>query len=191
MPADTKILVENVLAGDRVAFNTLIELHQRLVLHVVYRMVSNRSDVEDICQDVFIKVYQHLPTFKFGSKLSTWIAKIAFNTTLNFLEKKKAVLFDDFSPDAFGLDNISCDQSGPDENIVDGEAASILQDEINRLPVHYRTIITLYHLHELSYKEIGEIMELPEGTVKSYLFRARRLLKDKLTLKYQTEELYQ
>lgn len=191
MLADTKILVENVLAGDRVAFNTLIELHQRLVLHVVYRMVSNRSDVEDICQDVFIKVYQHLPAFKFGSKLSTWIAKIAFNTTLNFLEKKKAVLFDDFSPDDIGLDSISCDQSRPDENIVDGEVASILQDEIDRLPVHYRTIITLYHLHEMRYKEIGEIMELPEGTVKSYLFRARRLLKNKLTLKYQTEELYQ
>lgn len=191
MNLDTKPLIEKSLAGDRNAFKALIEANQRLVMHVVYKMVSNHSDVEDICQDVFVKVYQNLSNFQFNSKLSTWIAKIAFNTTINFLEKKKVPLFDDFSPEDVTLDHLSGNGTLPDEFSEQGELSGILQDQIDHLPVQFRTILTLYHLDEMSYKEIGGIMDLPEGTVKSYLFRARKLLKDSLLSKYEEKELVQ
>ncbi len=191
MNLDTKLLIEKSLAGDRNAFKALIEANQRLVMHVVYKMVSNRSDVEDICQDVFVKVYQNLTGFKHDSKLSTWIAKIAYNTTINYLEKKKVPLFDDLSPEEVTLDHLSGNGTAPDEFSEQGELSGILQDQIDHLPVQFRTILTLYHLDEMSYKEIGEIMDLPEGTVKSYLFRARKLLKDSLLSKYEEKELVQ
>lgn len=191
MNVDTKPLIEKSLAGDRNAFKTIIEANQRLVMHVVYKMVSNFSDVEDICQDVFVKVYQNLAGFQYNSKLSTWIAKIAYNTTINFLEKKKVPLFDDFSPEEVTLDHLSGNGTAPDDFSEKGELSSILQYQIDHLPAQFRTILTLYHLDEMSYKEIGEIMDLPEGTVKSYLFRARKLLKDKLMSKYEVKELIQ
>ena len=191
MNLDTKLLIEKSLAGDRNAFKDLIEANQRLVMHVVYKMVSNRSDVEDICQDVFVKVYQNLTGFKHDSKLSTWIAKIAYNTTINYLEKKKVLLFDDHSPEEMTLDHLSGNGTAPDEFSEQGELSGILQDQIDHLPVQFRTILTLYHLDEMTYKEIGKIMDLPEGTVKSYLFRARKLLKDRLMSKYEVKELVQ
>ena len=191
MNLDTKPLIEKSLAGDRNAFKALIEANQRLVMHVVYKMVSNRSDIEDICQDVFVKVYQNLTGFKHDSKLSTWIAKIAYNTTINYLEKKKVPLFDDLSPEEMTLDHLSGNGTAPDDLSEQGELSGILKDQIDHLPVQFRTILTLYHLDEMTYKEIGKIMDLPEGSVKSYLFRARKLLKDSLLSKYEVKELVQ
>lgn len=138
-----------------------------------------------------MKVYQNLSVFQFEAKLSTWIAKIAYNRCLDFLEKKRALLYDDFSFEGNPVDNFSANDILPDESAEKKDLSIRLQTEIEKMPVQYRTILTLYHLDEMSYAEISEIMQLPEGTVKSYLFRARRLLKEKLMSKYQKEELWQ
>jgi RNA polymerase sigma-70 factor (ECF subfamily) len=186
---DSKLLVKKTLAGNKKAFESIIQQHQRLVSHIVFRMVANQADREDICQDVFVKVYQHLESFQFGSKLSTWIAKIAYNTCLNYLEKKKVLLFDDVSSDGRSMESLPGDTRGPDRLAEEKQTSSLLRKEIKKLPVRYRTIITLYHLDHMSYDEIAEAMELPQGTVKSHLFRARRLLKERLMSKYQPEDL--
>lgn len=186
---DSKLLVKRTLAGNKKAFESIVEQHQRLVSHVVFRMVQNPADREDICQDVFLKVYENLGGFKFESKLSTWIAKIAYNTCISYLEKKRIPLFDDLSQEERSLESFPSRVGGPDQIVEEKEASVLLRSEINTMPVHYRTILTLYHLDRMSYKEIGETMDLPEGTVKSYLFRARRLLKDRLMAKYQREDL--
>ncbi len=186
---DSELLVKKTLAGNKKAFESIIQQHQRLVSHVVFRMVQNPADREDVCQDVFLKVYEGLGGFKFESKLSTWIAKIAYNTCLNYLEKKTVPLFDDLTPEEQSLESFPSRVQGPDRIVEEKEASVLLRSEIDRMPVHYRTILTLYHLDQMSYKEIGETMDLPEGTVKSYLFRARRLLKDRLMAKYQREDL--
>ena len=94
---DQKLLVDRILAGDQSAFKTLINQYQRLVTHFVFRMIPSAADREDICQEVFMKAYQHLERFRFDSSLSTWIGRIAYNTCLNFLEKKKLPLYDDLS----------------------------------------------------------------------------------------------
>lgn len=186
---DNKLLVKKTLAGNKKAFESIIKLHQRLVSHIVFRMIHNPADQEDVCQDVFLKVYENLGGFKFESKLSTWIARIAYNSCLNYLEKKRVPLFDDLTPEERSLETVPGNASNPVDLVEGKEISVLLRSEIDRMPVHYRTILTLYHLDQMSYKEIGETMELPEGTVKSYLFRARRLLKDRLMSKYQPEDL--
>ncbi|KPK99362.1 MAG: hypothetical protein AMJ91_08105 [candidate division Zixibacteria bacterium SM23_73_3] len=186
---DDKLAVKRTLAGNKKAFESIIEKHQRLVSHIVFRMIQNPADREDICQDVFLKVYENLGGFQFESKLSTWIAKIAYNTCLNYLEKKRVPLFDDLSTEHGTLETVSDCSIRPDQIVEGREVSSLLQNEIEKMPVHYQTILTLYHLEQMSYREIEETMQLPEGTVKSYLFRARRLLKNRLMAKFKREDL--
>jgi len=152
-------------------------------------LVPNAADREDLCQDVFLKVYQNLNSFRHESKLSTWIAKIAYNTCINHLQKKKVPLFDDRSSDVQSLEEIPGDPMLPDGLTEKSDIAHRLQLEIGRMSLQYRTILTLYHLDEISYAEIGKIMNLPEGTVKSHLFRARKQLRNRLMSKYRKEEL--
>ncbi|MCB0291377.1 MAG: sigma-70 family RNA polymerase sigma factor, partial [Calditrichaeota bacterium] len=175
--------------------------YQRLVCHVVFRMVHNEEDREEICQDVFVKVYQNLSKFEQKSKLSTWIGRIAYNTCINYLKKKKVPLYEDLAPAESGesgssqnkgsyLDRVPGGAKLADETVSDKEMYKFLHEEIAQLPVQYRAILTLYHMDDLSYQEIGEIMSLPDGTVKSYLFRARKLLKERIIEKYPAEELW-
>ena len=185
-----KLLIKKILAGNNRAFQSLIEEYQRLVSHIVFKMINKEEDKEDICQDVFIKVYQNLSMFMFESKLSTWIGRIAYNTCINHLAKKKAPLFNDLSPEGISLDSFSDNNITPEKFTEDRDISSHLQTEISNMPAKFRTLLTLYHLDEMSYNEIGEIMGLPEGTVKSYLFRARKLLKERLMSKYKQEELW-
>ncbi len=188
--ADSSKLVEQILAGDKNSFRTLIKQYQRLVSHVVFRMIPAGPDQEDVSQEVFVKVYQNLTRFRFDSKLSTWIARIAYNTSLNFLDKKKLPLYDDLGDEDHQFEPIAPDQEArPDLSFEAVQTGSIIQKEIERLPAVYKTMVTLYHLDQMSYAEIAGIMKMPEGTVKSYLFRSRKMLKERLLKKYQREEL--
>ena len=187
--AESRHLINRIKSGDHNAFQTLIETYQRLVSHIVFRTIPNESDSEDICQDVFLKVYQNIAGFRFESKVSTWIARIAYNTCINYLQKKKVPLFDDHTFEDKTLNSVSGQSKLPDAITEGKDTASRLQTEIGALDVRYRTILTLYHLDEMSYAEIGKIMNLPEGSVKSYLFRARKRLRKKLLIQYQREEL--
>jgi len=188
---EIKRLIESVLSGNRGAFVRLVEMHKRLVSHMVFRMIQNEADREDLCQEVFMRVYDNLGSFRFQSKLSTWIGSVAFNTCANYLEKKRVPLYQDLGPGERTIDDCVDNSLNPDEIVERGDISSIIRREIDGLPIKYRTVITLYHLEEMSYKEIGSIANLPEGTVKSYLFRARRLLKEKLLSKFKTEDLWE
>ncbi len=188
---DSRQLVEKVLTGNPRAFQTFVDEYKNLVAHIVFRMIFTADVREDLCQDVFVKVYQNLYQFKFESKLSTWIARIAYNTCINYLEKKKAPLYDDLAPTNTSLDDFTDLSDMPDSLYETDNINEIVRKEIAQMPVKFRTILTLYHLDEMSYAEIGSITGLPEGTVKSYLFRARQFLKDRLIARYQPEEFYQ
>lgn len=184
---DQQNLVRQILDGDKNAFRTLVEQNQRLVSHIVFRMLPAGPDREDICQEVFLKAYQNLDRFRFDAKLSTWIATIARNCCLDFLAKKRLPFYDDLAVDGEMPEPAAPDSFSPEQITADGETSGILRREIDRLPPVYKTIVTLYHLDDLSYGEIGRILNMPEGTIKSYLFRARRLLKDRLTIQFQGE----
>lgn len=192
-----QLLVERVLRGDTPAFKTIIDQTEGLVAQIVCKMVHNREDMRDIVQDVYMKAFHKLDGFRFQSKLSTWIGQIAYNTCLSYLEKKKLVL-----PGNPNNDDKNCDEwmdrlqlasdpfyHEPFAQLSQKELTGILKKEIDKLPPVYKLLITLYHNEDRSYHEIGAIMSLPEGTVKSYLFRARKMLRDSLVTQHKKEAL--
>lgn len=184
---DEKGLVKRINRGDKEAFRSLVCAYKGLVAHIVFRMVPSKADGEDLCQDVFLKVYTSLPSFRFQSKLSTWIGRITYNTCLNYLGKKKPVLVGDNNSEESFWDSVPGDYPQPDHDYAAKNIADILHHEIDGMPAKYRIVLTLYHLEEMSYREITDITGLPEGTVKSYLFRGRKYLKDQLDKKYGRE----
>jgi RNA polymerase sigma-70 factor (ECF subfamily) len=134
-----------------------------------------------------LKVYQNLGKYRNECKLSTWIATIAHNTGINYLRKFKKLDNTDFDSEKTFL-NIA------DTVLFDYEQSDLhhfIREQINLLPVQYRTVITLYHLEEFSYQEIEQITGMPEGTVKNYLFRAKALLKEKLKFVMDNNSLKQ
>jgi RNA polymerase sigma-70 factor (ECF subfamily) len=186
-------LVDKVIGGDNNAFTEILKRTEALVAQIVFKMVDNRGDRQDIAQDIFLKVFKNLPGFRFEAKLSTWIGQIAYNTCINYLEKKKLVLVDfsveGNSDSTEGFLEQAVDNEKSEELVAGRELSVILSKEIDRLPIIYKTLIALYHQQELSYNEITQIMSLPEGTVKSYLFRARKALKENILLRYKKEDL--
>jgi len=188
---DHRATVEAILAGNREPFRLLVNDFQRLVSHIVFRMIPDTHDREDVCQEVFVKVYQNLAGFRFGSKLSTWVAQIAYNTCLTTLSKKQLVIDDSFANDRDDsrLEWSADDSSRPDYLYESDDTASVVRREIDRLPAVPGTILALFHLENMSLQQIAEIFGMPEGTIKSHLFRARKLLKERLTQEYQWEQL--
>ena len=187
--SNDKDLAGQVLSGEPRAFAELIRRYERLVTHIVYRMISDDEDRRDLCQDVFIKVYRNLATFKFEAKLSTWISRIAYNTCINHLRKHREELIVEILPDVESMDHLPAQIALPDRETEARDLAARLRSEIAGLPAAYRTILALYHIDEMSYAEIAEITGMPEGTVKSHLFRARKHLRRRLMSKYGQEDL--
>lgn len=173
-----KVIVSKILEGNQNAFTLLVKKHERLVYHIVNRIVLDNEATKDICQEVFIKVYLKLEDFKFDAKLSTWIATIAYRNALNFLKKEKKVDISDLENE--GNYGTIPRTPSPLEALETKDMQIQVEKLIENLPVHYKTVLTLYHLNEFNYKEIYEITGWPEGTVKNYLFRARNLLKEML-----------
>jgi RNA polymerase sigma factor (sigma-70 family) len=181
-------LIAKILHGDNKAFELLIKQYERLVLHVTGRLIKRDEDVTDVCQEVFIKVYYGLSKFNSQSKLSTWIARIAYLTSVNHLRKYKNENLNRVVGEDDNLDNYHFSDETPERLLVKKDVNAYVHYLIMQLPLAYRTVLTLYHLQEFSYNEIQEITGMPEGTIKSYLFRGRNLLKEKLTIYLQNEE---
>jgi RNA polymerase sigma-70 factor (ECF subfamily) len=180
-------LVDKVLSGETQAFSQLIGMTEGLVARIVYQLIRNEEDRKDVAQDVYLKVYQHLKGFKFQSKLSTWVGQIAYNTCLNRLQKRQLAIYD---PPVQDGDETEGSRAGlfraadeTDRVLLHKELSRLLAAGIARLPPLYQTLISLYHQEDQSYQEIARITGLPEGTVKSYLFRARRQLKETMSNK--------
>jgi RNA polymerase sigma-70 factor (ECF subfamily) len=191
-------LVEKVLSGNTNAFEAVIRNTEGLVAQIVFKMINYAEERKDIAQDIYLKAFNKLPGFRFQSKLSTWIAQIAYNTCLSFLDKKKLIFPDDnhweTESDNNQLERISnrsidLSESENDRLIFQKELSKILLSEIEKLTPIFKTLITLYHNEDMSYEEISVITELPIGTVKNYLFRARKTLKEQLLQQYKKEDL--
>ena len=152
-------------------------------------MIKNDSDVEDLVQETFIKAYKALDKFKFNYSFSAWIYRIASNNTIDFLRKRR---FDTFSIDKpignaedENYFEIEDNSYSPDANVLDEQKSEIIQDAIDSLPENYREIILLRHEEELDYKAIADKLDLPLGTVKAHLFRARKLLYEEVNANVQ------
>ncbi len=194
-PAD-KHLVDRVLRGDTRAFGIIIKNTENLVAQIVFKMIPVAEDRKDLAQDIYMKTFHNLAGFKFQSKLSTWIAQIAYNSCLSWIDKKKLVLpgnlhedEEEYETRAANIYNNIAAGSDSENLLSQKELSLILRKEIEGLPAIYQTLITLFHHESMSYEELCQITGLPEGTVKSSLYRARKMLKENLLSKYQKEAL--
>jgi RNA polymerase sigma factor (sigma-70 family) len=173
---DDQSFVSRVKNGDKKAFRLLIKQHERLVAHMVGRLIKRNEDREELCQDVFLKVFEKLSEFNFQSRLSTWIATIAYRQAINHLRKQK-MAYAEWPEDETWMERF-VERENPETIFTDSDMDSWVLKLIDRLPPQYKTVLTLYHLDGMNYADIGIVTEMPEGTVKSYLFRARQLLKE-------------
>jgi RNA polymerase sigma factor (sigma-70 family) len=188
-------VISRALKGDTQAFAAIIKNTEKLVAQIVFKMISSPEDRKDIAQDIYLKVWNKLPGFRFNSRLSTWIAQISYNTCIDFLRKKKWIFFDGEEKeqgtereDSFHTLS-SAYATLENDTVTIKELSTILNKEIEKLPPAFKIMIVLYHQEELSYDEIGQVTGLPAGTVKSYLFRARRTLKNNLLANYKKDDL--
>ncbi len=179
-------LVNKILSGDQRAFTALVKRYEKLVWHIVMKLTNDPEVVADISQEIFIRIYQKLKEFRFHAKLSTWIATVAYRTAINELKKNSLKNVGE-TVDVQKWKEHFINTSHPENIATQNELKQMIWEAVNRLPEQYKIVLTLYHLENFNYHEIGEITGMPPGTVKNYLFRARKLLKDMLKKKLKTE----
>lgn len=176
--------VRKVLAGDTSAFSVLQNKYTGIISSLIRRMVRNSEDVADLTQDTFIKAFRALNTFQFGYSFSAWIYRIASNNCIDFLRKKRFTTVSlnrtvANSDDEYVIE-IEDSTYRPDLDVLSDERKAYLREAIDNLPENYRVIIKMRHEEELEYKEIAEKLDMPLGTVKAHLFRARKILFSRL-----------
>lgn len=183
------ILISRALENDQSAYQTLMEKYRRLVQNLVYKMISNKDDVDDLTQEAFIKAFNSLEKFDREYAFSTWLYKIASNNCIDYIRKKKL--------NTFSLDKeishtdedlrfeIPDEDFKPDRSIIQNQRTVFLKKAIDSLPAKYRKVILLRHKEEMDYEEIAKTLGVPIGTVKAHLFRARELLNRYLKNKIQ------
>ena len=172
--------IRKVLDGQSHAYEHLQSKYKYVVAGLIRRMVRNEEDVQDLVQESFIKAYNALETFKFGYSFSSWLYRIASNTCIDFLRKKKLQTISISQPLETSDDDhyfeIEDRSYQPDLKVLDQEKINALKKAIDDLPENYREIVKLRHEEELDYKEIAQRLDLPLGTVKAHLFRARKMM---------------
>lgn len=169
---DDNALVKQCLEGHTGAFKEFIDKYQKPIFNVALRMVNDQDDAEDIAQTVFVKAYEHLRSFNPKFKFFSWLYRMAINESLNFIRQKKKYQ---------GLDDcLESKEVMPDRSFEENEQNMNIEVALMRIDAEYRSVVVLRHFLELSYKEIGEVCDIPEKTVKSRLYTARHLLKDLL-----------
>lgn len=175
--------IERINAGDSRAFKQLFDANVSLVYNVCLRMLNNRQDAEDVTQEVFFEAYKAIKQFRFESKLSTWLYRIAVNRSLNHRRSKKLQrwLALDFDAHEETVVNYSgSKEDGADVAMEKKDAERIVLDAINSLPDQQRIAILLHRYEELSYEEIAKIMGGTVASVESRLHRAKQTLAKKL-----------
>ena len=185
---DDRILAAQAAEGRQRAFRELLRRYERPVFSLIYRMVRDRSLAEDLSQEAFIRAFNAIASYNPGYKFSSWIFKIAHNLTIDHLRKKRIDTISlHGSPHALTEEAqartrpiVESLDERPDAYVENLELGSQIESAIGKLRPEYRTVTLLRHVEGYSYKEIAEIMELPLGTVKTYIHRARLELKEAL-----------
>ena len=177
-------IVRRVLAGEEALFEVLVRRYQARVASHVTRMVGNRDDALDLAQEIFLKVFQALDRFNPAYKFSTWLFRIAGNAAIDHLRKRRPRTVPLETPDPDGPGPFAPEQRStgldPYGELRNSERGKAISRAIQELPADFRELIALRHFAGLSYEEIAGVKNMPLGTVKNKLFRARAVLKERL-----------
>lgn len=175
-------IMRRIQTGDMVAFNEMVNNYKDRLMNVIGRMLTSNEEAEDVVQETFVRVYQHRHSFDFKHCFSTWIYTIALNLARNELRRRKRVKFTDIF-----------DMQGKESEIavemkIPTGIGQTLEREIKALPEKYKTAFMLRDMQEMSYDEVAQIMQVPLGTVKSRVNRARAILREKLMPKVEEQD---
>jgi RNA polymerase sigma-70 factor, ECF subfamily len=179
-------LVELVLAGQQNAFEVLVERYKDAVQNLAYRMLGNPTEAEDVTQEVFVRAYTQLVTYKPAHKFSTWLLSIASHLAIDQLRRRRFLALP--LEDVPFLEWMADLGTGPEQSALQGEQQDEIQIYLQRLPSKYRAVIVLRYWYDLSYEEISTALHLTPALVKARLHRARELLARYIKDNKQNEE---
>lgn len=174
------LLVTRARGGDEQAFKELVDKYERALFYHILKMVKDREQVEDLVQEAFVKAFDNLNSYSTEYAFSTWLYRIATNHTIDYLRKKKLQTMSIDEPvktrEGEMQMQLPAEDAETDRDIIRKQRQEMVQDAIEDLPPKYRKVIEMRHMEEKSYQEIADVLELPLGTVKAHIFRARELL---------------
>ncbi len=192
-PIDEYALIDRFQCGERDVFNELIVRYQGRIYSLVYKHVSNPETAKDLCQDIFIKAYQALPSFKQESAFYSWIYRIAINRCIDFIRqqnRKRTISFDELNPAIPENERIFNDlRPRPPDQAESSELGQIIGQAVSQLPPGQQRVFNLRYHEGLQLKEIASRLDRSEGTIKAHLHHAHRRLQTLLRPYLQNEPL--
>lgn len=188
VPNSDQVLISQTLEGRSEAFGDLVRKYQNRLYNGMVHMLRNEAEAEDVVQDAFIRALTKLDTFHGNSGFYTWLYRIAFNVAVSRIRRRKPTVSLTVSNDESRQMEFEGNAAAPDERMSRSEDVCRLQDALGRLSEEHRSVLVLREMQELDYEAISEILDLPIGTVRSRLHRARSQLKEQLELTIETNE---
>jgi RNA polymerase sigma-70 factor (ECF subfamily) len=175
-------IIEQVRAGNTRRYAVLVDRHKDRASTLAVRLTGNKQESEELVQDAFLRAFRNLDQFRGDAKFGTWFYRILYNLCMTKVTRRRGKLEALDVEDGNELDNLLVDDDEPSihERLEDEELQEMISAEIKALPEKYGTIITLFYVQEMSYEEIVSVLNSPIGTVKTNLFRARSLLKERV-----------
>ncbi len=180
---DDQILIEKVLNGDKVAFEELMVKYNKRIYSYIYRMVRNEEISIELTQDFFLKIYNVLNKYNFEYKFTTWAYRICYNLVIDYIRKNA------YKVDSLESDSINERRMVESDNYIKDEAVSKLESEqkeeylwsvVSRIPLKYKELILLRYVDNLKYEDIAKITNIPVGTVKNRIFKAKEILRKEI-----------
>lgn len=174
------VLVHKAVSGNQKAYAELLSRYRDAIYFMLLKMVNNQDDAEDLTIEAFGKAFKNIHQYTPNFAFSTWLFKIATNNCIDFIRKRRGGLT--ISIDQNNIDreetpiHIITDELDPEENLINQQKIRLMRDVVQKLKPRYRKLVEMRYFEELSYEEIAQSLELPIGTVKAQLFRARELL---------------
>lgn len=182
MENQERYLILKAQSGEIGAFDELVRMHDRRIFQVVFGMLGNLHDTQDVYQDTFLNAFSKISTFRFESEFSTWLTRIAVNSSINLRRKKKVrkwfALNTENEDEAFGPIPELPEEEGPEQQMLSREFRQNIEKGLKHLSTQQRTVFVLKHFQHYKIKEIAEILNCAEGTIKNQLFRASQKLKN-------------
>jgi RNA polymerase sigma-70 factor (ECF subfamily) len=172
---DDALLVAASKNGDQDAFSLLVLRYQRRVFNLVFRMLQNYEEACEITQETFLAAWQGLPAFRGEARFTTWLYRIAYNCSLKQLDARKRD-----QALQVALQSEQKDEEPQSTQLARLDNQELVQEQLSQLPPKYRIVLILRHLQDMTYEEMAEVLTMPIGTIKTHLFRARNLLKERL-----------
>ncbi len=177
---DYKLVLQALESGDQQAYATLLNKYRDTLYFMMLKMTGNPTDADDLTLEAFGKAFKNLPQYSPDYAFSTWLFKIAANNCIDFLRKTKRIQFSDTlfedEESTEGPANIPAEDPDPEERVIEKQKIQLVREVVTKLKPHYRQLVELRYFKEWSYEEIATELDLPLGTVKAQLFRARDFL---------------